>query len=241
MPSPLPPLADGRLSECGWGFKTPSRVRSHEPTVSGGLCRWDLNPAHDLAASGHGSCTAKGRRSCMTAFGAYTIERWHQRMSLVSLDLKVAKLFDENDNKHVAATNSTCLYSPASRDSRLLADRWLSGCGWASRPQQSSIARANRLGGPVSRDLDPAVSARLMPSRFVAGSCQLDVRVWMSGLAQLLMLKSLEPYIIGMSKGWPRLVPTRTTRRRRHGHSPGESDRGELYPPARIATAACPT
>ena len=48
----------------------------------------------------------------MTAFGAYTIERWHQQMSLVSLDLKVAKLFDENDSKHVAATNSTCLYSP---------------------------------------------------------------------------------------------------------------------------------
>ena len=127
---------------------------------------------------------------------------------------------------------------PASRDSRLLADRWLSGCGWASRPQQSSIARANRLGRPVSRDLDPAVSARLMPSRFVAGSCQVDVRVWMSGLAQLLMLKSLEPYIIGMSKGWPRSVPTHPTRRRRHGHRPGESDQGELHSPSN-ARAAC--
>ena len=63
---------------------------------------------------------------------------------------------------------------PASRGLRLLADSWLSECGWASRPQHSSIARANRLGRPVSRDSDvgslrPArarrVSCRLMPSR----------------------------------------------------------------------------
>jgi len=64
--------------------------------------------------------------------------------------------------------------------SRPLADSWLSGCGWASRPQQGSIARTNRFGRPVSRDLNPADSPRRrVPEvgKLVAGTCQANVRV----------------------------------------------------------------
>ena len=63
-----------------------------------------------------------------------------------------------------------------------LADSWLSGCGWASRPQLSSSPCAHRLGRAVSRDLSLAdPPRRRVPGagKFLAGSWQAIVRMYL--------------------------------------------------------------
>jgi len=71
--------------------------------------------------------------------------------------------------------SSTCLYFRILGVLGLLADSWLSGCGWTSRPQLSSIPCAHRLGRAVSRDLSLAdPPRRRVPGagKFLAGSRQ---------------------------------------------------------------------
>jgi len=61
---------------------------------------------------------------------------------------------------HTAGTAPTMPVFLHSRGPGSPADSWVSGCGWASRPQQSSIAWTNGFERPVSRNSNPADSPR---------------------------------------------------------------------------------
>ena len=86
----------------------------------------------------------------------------------------------------------------AARGSGSLADSWVPGCGWASRPQQSSIAWTNGFERPVSRDSHPADSPGVeFQSGQVnfAGSCQAVGRVWLPECPHLGILLFTGPEV----------------------------------------------